>query len=234
MANQTIINNLEELSREEIIEEYTRLSRLYTELKESDDAAQQKVYELRRNLELANNREAFLTHELETINEQHDVELRKICDKQRDEIDELRRRLVESKESVSNLESELEQLRTELAEAKQIVPAAAPATTNDSTLSDHQMEYLAKLEAENMQMIEVHNEINCKYLDVLRQVSEVQQTADNWKDRCECAEENLTAKRNELEEERTLSESLQEKMVHLSSELASFKSNAADMSMRSP
>lgn len=232
MSNQTIISNPDELPHDELIEEYARLSRLYTELKESDDVARQTIYELRRNLQLANTRESFLTHELESMNEQHDADLQKKCDKQRDDIAELHRRLIESTESVGNLESEIDELRRDLAEAitRQATPSPSPAMADDSVLSDNQKEYLAKLEAENTQLIDAYSDMNGKSLETLRQLSELQQTVDTWKDRCECAEENLMTKRSELDEQRSLVEALQEKVVHLSSELAAFNSDAADIS----
>lgn len=53
---------------------------------------------------------------------------------------------------------------------------------------------------------------------------------ENLQDRCDCAEENLRGKRDELEEKDAMVDGLNEQIAQLTAELAQFKANAADPS----
>lgn len=61
-------------------------------------------------------------------------------------------------------------------------------------------------------------------------ISFFQHELDNLKDRCSCAEDNLESKRAELEEKCQQADALQEKVFELSSELATYKTDASDPS----
>lgn len=235
MANHSFNCDFTDLSREEIIEEYQKLSAKFAAVKTSEEVALQKNHEYRRNLQLALNREEHLTHELEAFNEQKGSVSLESSEKLRAELEVFRRRMEEAKERAEIAEADAEQLRQEVARlvveqsAKQ---PAASSVVNESILSDNQREHLDNLEAMNAELLQSHEMHQTELVEVMQQLSEMKRSEENLMDRLQCAEENLQAKRDELEEKSVLIDSLEEKVAILTAELGSLQSEAANPSKK--
>lgn len=104
MSNTTIVSDVFQLTKDDLISEYERLSDLYRQLKSSEDAHLQQIHEIRRNLQTATNAETYLAAELETITSVHNGELNKLRIKHGTEMDSLRKKHTESLESIVGLE----------------------------------------------------------------------------------------------------------------------------------
>lgn len=163
--NKTIINNPCDLSREDLVDEYQHLSRLYTDVKNSVDKLNQQAYDMRNRLSVVTNNESYLTQELETINQNHDVEMAELREKHRLEVDQMRKLF---QETIANLESEHLNRTKESVEVREVVTVAS--AINESAIEREQA-LLVELESEKSKLMDLLDEANVKLMEASRKLS---------------------------------------------------------------
>lgn len=216
------------LTRDDLIDECKNLSRQLAEFKQTDDALQQVTYELR----LAKQREAHLNQEIEALSsEQSNTSLLEPFQKQ---VSDLQRQLTAAKERIVDVEADCEQLRqdnAELLQKQNEVVVAAPPVEVQPSLNEETRLYMESLEAKLDELLAEKEVYEQQHSDLSRSLAECKERVEQWQERCQCAEENLEAKRGEIDEMRELIDALEGKTTAMSAELASYKSEAADPSM---
>lgn len=237
-VNSTIISNPSSISASDLIDEYEKISLLYVKLKEQTDKCEQEIYQLKRNLELSGKRETYLNQELESIAELHDQELIDVKEKHLTETDDLRTRLNNACQTNGTLETELERLKNEMVnvEAEKATKTTMTCScnvnlVNESILSSSRLEYLEKIESEHFNTFRELDEIKQQLMESKLSIAKRDTELENLKDSYECVQENLKSKIVELEEKTQIIDTMQEKIIELSAELAEYKSGNNDHSM---
>lgn len=104
MSNTPILSDLNQLGKDDIIDEYDKLADAYRQLKLSEDAHLQQIHEIRRSLQTATNAETYLASELDSITSVHNKEMEQLRLKHGTEIDAVRKKHTESLETIVGLE----------------------------------------------------------------------------------------------------------------------------------
>lgn len=110
-CSSTIKMDLSGYEKDDLLEEYNRLSTSYVQLKKSEDDYRQQIHELKRSYQVALNAEAFLSNELETISSMHKSELDEVTSKLHSEIEDGKSKCFAVLECNIALESEVEDLK---------------------------------------------------------------------------------------------------------------------------
>lgn len=228
MSEISIIASPSALAAEDLIDEYEKIAKFYRKLKDKTEKCEQEMFQLKRNLQLSDNRETYLNQELESITESHEKELADANFKYNTETQDLRARLTNMKQANGDLEAEMECLKNEIIAIKSSAKATDTCQcvnkTNESVLSISHIEYLEKLEADRMNMLHDIDELKEKLLESMQNIARNETEIENVKDCFECSQENLRSKNQELDEKNQIIDSLQEKIVELNVELAEYKS----------
>lgn len=104
MSNTTILSDFQQLTKDDLIDEYEKLADAHRQLKLSEDAHLQQIHELRRSLQTATNAETYLAAELDSISSVHIGEIEQMRLKHGTELDAVRKKHAEAMEIVSGLE----------------------------------------------------------------------------------------------------------------------------------
>lgn len=161
----TVVMNASALSTSDLIEEYEKLAAKYLQAKNVVDRLEQEAYQLKRNSELAAAREATLNDELQSIAEVHNAELVEVKRKMALELDELRNRVNDEKESREHFEAEVERLNGEmqtlekrLAEKSNVQEKSI--TPNETEITIDRLQFLENLEVEHTKRVNDVNEMS--------------------------------------------------------------------------
>lgn len=157
--NKSIIGNTNDLSRDDLIDEYQHLSQRYIDAKQLADNLNQQVYEMRNRLSVVTNNESYLMNELETINKHHEAEVAKLHEKYRMELEQMRK---QCQDTITNMESEILNKTQESVKEKEVVTVAIPV--NESIIEREQA-HLTELLMENSRLMELLNEANVKLME---------------------------------------------------------------------
>lgn len=174
-ANSSVIQNPSSLSSDELLDEYEKLSKKYSELKTYFDKSEQKIYNLNRNLQLSGAREACLQEELDAIAEAHSNELRTVDERHHIEADELRCRLTDAKELNGQLENEIERLKYEVVATTKVASKlneAEAAMHRKRESQDNRQQYLESIEMENLSLARDGEEVKEKLVVAYNQIAE--------------------------------------------------------------
>lgn len=228
MTEITIISNPSTLVMEDLIEEYEKISQVYCELKENNEKSEQENFQLARNLELSKKREIYLCQELESLTESHERESTDIKHKYSLETNDLRTRLTNVIETNEELENVIDRLKKEMVSLELVTKAKEPCecgtVTDESVLSNSRFQYLEKLESDRLTMLQDMDDLKHKLMESIQCLARNENELENIRDCFECSQENLRSRNQELDEKNQIIDSLHEKMVELTAELAEYKS----------
>lgn len=220
------------LSREELIDEYDKLSsawKAYINEKRANESHKQTIHELKLSLQTAQNAESFLSTELDAIQSSHSSIIKEIIDKNQIELDNLRKRYDEAKELNLSQEIDMASMRETIEELK-LRLQEQPKQIDDSQVGknrcDELLDEVDRLKFMHNELVESENILREKLQSAITAKVENETIIAQLEEQCRCLTETLTTKRNELDEKNDLYEALQEKVGALNGELASFKNNA--------
>lgn len=231
-CNSTILSDPNSLSKDELVDEYDKLSIAYKNEKKSNERFKQTIHELKLNLQTAQNAESFLSTELDAIQSTQSTIIKDIIEKHQIELENLRKRYEEAKEFNLSQETDLATKRDIIEELKlQLLESSTKS--NDSINRQSQSQFVEMLLKENDKLKAIQDEF-IESENILREQLQSELIAKEQnktkifqlEEQCECLTETLATKRNELDEKNDLYEALQEKVCALSGELASLKNNA--------
>lgn len=230
--NSIVISDPNSLSRDELIEEYDKLSTAWTAYineKKINESHKQTIHELKSNLQTAQNAESFLATELDAIQSTYSSIIKEIIDKHQIELENLRKRYDEAKEINLSQENDLASMRDTIEELK-LQLQDRPKEANDSADRQSQCaelyDEIVKLKSTQHELIRSENLLREKLESAIISKIENENIIVQLEEQCKCLNETLATKRVELEEKDDLYEALQEKVCALSGELASLKNNA--------
>lgn len=234
-SSATILNPIG-LTHDDLLDEYDKLSQLYSSLRKQSEKSSQEIFELRRGAELSEKREKYLNQELESLSEIQNKELHEEKQKHSYEADELRHRLNAAKSSFVELEMELDKVKEELAGARALLeskPAECKCKekARETTADDAQTDLLEKMEQEQQTLLEELDELKRKLHEALQANSRYEIELENVKECLLCTKGNLNNKNDELEEKNQIIDTLQEKMIGLSAELEELKNGTGNKSV---
>lgn len=223
------------LTHDDLLDEYDKLSQLYSSLKKQSEKSSQEIFELRRGAELSEKREKYLNQELESLSEIQNKELDEEKQRHSYEADELRQRLNAAKSSFGELENELDKVKEELAGARALLESrstecACKEKARESTAADAQTDLLEKMEQEQQTLLDELEELKRKLHEALQANSRYEIELENVKECLLCTKGNLNSKNEELEEKNQIIDTLQEKMIGLSAELEELKNGSGNKS----
>ncbi|KXJ74844.1 protein Spindly [Aedes albopictus] len=230
-ANQTIIADIQSLTGDELAEQYRRLADAYRTLKRAHEDELQASYELRRNYQTASESVTYMSAELESIDSVHKEELAKLKEKYVLTLTGLKDSNADLKQYNSTLEATVDDLQKQTSALKEKIEeleagsANSESVTGNSTLNS---EKEAFLERENEELKQAIAEQQEKIDTLMLQLVNSESTVENLKEKIECVEDNLSSKRQELEEIRTLLDSTQEENMRLNGEIAALRSAPQD------
>lgn len=104
MSNTTIISDPQQLTKDDLVEEYDKLADAHRLLKQSEDRHLQHIYELKRSLQTATNAETYLSAELDAISSVHNGDLELLRQRHGAELESIRRKHAETQETMVGLE----------------------------------------------------------------------------------------------------------------------------------
>lgn len=174
-ANTSVVQNPSLLSTDELLDEYEKLSKMYSDLKMYFDRSEQQIYELKRNLQLSDKRETFLQQELDAVNEGHESEMKTLYERHQTEADDLRNRLTDAKELNSQLECEIERMKTEVTariEAADKKHEIVEEVDEKCRSQDDRQQYIDRIEAENVNLIQNCDELRGRLDMALEQITQ--------------------------------------------------------------
>lgn len=249
-AHDTLeIQNLCELSNNELIEQYKELSSVYLKQRNAIDGYKQRIYKLEQDIHLKDN---ILEDELQSMSETHERELEDIRRKLIGENKDLNCKIAEQNVTLELLVQENENLKSEL---RIIVkqPTTVKTTLNNCDrdeifLSKDRIEYLNKLETDHMILLdeianlksansmitsqlvnaEVSNEqskriFKLNYIETNFVYTIPQKQLEELQEYYDCSKENLKCKIDELEDAKNIIDSMQEKLIDIENELVIYK-----------
>lgn len=142
--------------KDDLLEEYNRLSTSYVQLKKSEDDYRQQIHELKRSYQVAVNAEAFLSNELETISSMHKRELDEITSKLHSELEDGKLRCTAVLEANIALESEVEDLKRSVEKIRKELSDKNIELANNATktpvTSQTDIQRIAWLEQERVEL----------------------------------------------------------------------------------
>lgn len=174
----TVVMNPSALSTSDLIEEYEKLSTKYLQAKNLVDRLEQQSYQLKRNAELGAVREATLHDELQSIAEVHNAELIEVKRKNALELDELRNRANDEKQSREHFEAEVERLNDELQclekrlAEKSTVQEKLLLKPNETEIAIDRLQFLENLEVEYMKRVNDFNELSGQVTNLKMELSQ--------------------------------------------------------------
>lgn len=104
MSNTTIVADVFQLTKDDLIDEYEKLADAHRQLKLSEDAHLQHIHELKRSLQTATNAETYLAAELETITSVHNAEIAQLRHGHETEMEAARKKHADALDTVVGLE----------------------------------------------------------------------------------------------------------------------------------
>lgn len=164
-GDTTVVMNPSALSPLDLVEEYEKLSTKYLQTINVIDRLEQEAYQLKRNSELSTVREATLNDELQSIAELHNAELVEVKRKHAHELDELRNRMNDEKQSREYFEAEIERLNGEIQSLeKHLVEKSSvqekSVKPNETEIAIDRLQFLENLEVEHMKRVDDVNELS--------------------------------------------------------------------------
>ncbi|XP_055383187.1 protein Spindly [Condylostylus longicornis] len=218
------ISDINSLAYADLQEEYKKLFLNYQNLNKIHESDLQQIYELERNIKISKAAEEHLAQELEIISNSQNGDLEKSNKKLNQEIEELRRKLTDLEDYIEILEKKLENSNSENNKLQEKLYEISAAVENDSIETNQfSSEQQEKLEIENLKLLAKLNEFEDEIQKSCKTIAEKEILIEVLKEEIQCYQENLCAKRTELEEKTTLLESQQERINELNTELTSLK-----------
>lgn len=241
-------SDLNQLSRDELLEEYSQLLEKCNELRSSKENDDQRIYDLKRALDTAEAAQSYLSQELEQVLKGKGGLLDEQLLEQKNKTDEWCKKTHSLEKEMENLQTELDDAQHENVQLRQQLETALTKNLSSDDLAKEQlsteqhMHRIQELEEENrslLQKLEQCCEINTqKTLVIAEHEVSVKEFAlqINWtdifnciyqknleifRDEIKCLKENLRCKREELDEKSQLFESAQEQLVEANSMIAS-------------
>ncbi|XP_020799209.1 early endosome antigen 1 [Drosophila serrata] len=217
-------NNLDlnALTVDDIVEEYKLLHHRHQQLKSQSDQDAQRIYELKRNLDTALAAEAYLTQELEQLSSQPQQ-----SNSSGDslELEDLRRKYRNLQEEQESLQQDYDQKAEEAKDLKKQLEAKERELSERASLGSRDLHEecaarLNALELENCDLMQKLADYEENSVKITLSVAEKDKTLECLADRVSCLEQNLTCKRDELEEKLQLLESCQEQLVDANAKIA--------------
>ncbi|XP_053698083.1 protein Spindly [Sabethes cyaneus] len=229
-ANDTIVKDITSLSKNTLIEQYQYLADNYKSLKRTHEEELQASYELRRNYQTASESVAYMTAELESIDSVHKAELAKLKEKYVQTLTTLKDSNADLKQQNSALETTIDEIQKQCDLLKERVQELEQAEAGVESVRENETISSEKeiLERENEELKALISDQQEKLDTLMLQLVNVESRFENMNEKLACLEDNLTAKRQELDEARIVLESTQEENMQLNSELAALRSAPDD------
>lgn len=158
--NTTILSDLQHLTKDEITDEYEKLSKEYVRLKTINENGIQQIYELKRSLQTATNAESYLAAELEAISAVHADEIKELLSKHSIDNSEWRASHSLLMEQNQQLEAEVGELTRQIDGLKCDLNAKTTVDVNKSLNTTGFLELERKQGALECENIELVNEID--------------------------------------------------------------------------
>lgn len=156
--NSTILLDPHQLAHDDLIDEYARLAAAYRQLKRTEEHSKQHIYELTRAVQTATNAEAHLAAELEEVTSNHATEVQRLQQHSRNELDDIKLKLLEAREAVAVADVEQDRMRKTNAELRKSVEELKQALQQmpqmDVTKNAQVAQCLARAEQENDALLE--------------------------------------------------------------------------------
>ncbi|KAL9694389.1 hypothetical protein quinque_013674 [Culex quinquefasciatus] len=226
-ANQTIIADVNSLTVDELAEQYQRLAETYKTLKRTYEDELQTSYELRRNYQTAQESVTYMTAELDSIDTVHKVELEKVGERYSQSLTALKETNSELKQQNTAQETTIESLQQQINQLNEKIEELESAGSKADSIAGNvslSTEKESFLERENEELKQLVSDQQEKIDTLMLQMVNSESKLENLKEKLACIEDNLSAKKQELEELQTMLESTQEENMRLNADLAALNS----------
>lgn len=228
-SNTTIVSEPMTLSKEDLADEYDKLSIAYKNEKRNNETYQQTIYKLKLDHQTALNAENFLSTELDVIQSTHTAAYKELTVRHELELESVRKRYADAMERCLSQEAELAAAKTTIDTLRKHISDQQNNVSRQSLnrQTSQSVEFLLdtvnKLEKDNF-------DVKCSE-SILRDQMESIVIANEGheaeivrlQEECACLAETLATKRSDLEEKENQCDAMQEKICALSCELASLK-----------
>lgn len=228
--NETIVNNVCNLSQDDLVDEYEKLATSYRQLKEENERRKQELHQERIQKKTLISTQNDLQHELESINTIHQEELRVFHEKTRSTVEFLKQRNHELQNEKIQFESETEELKKELQDSQADYDELRTKLQNfkpPTRLSDS---FNRHLESENESLQNELREMKAKLTKTETESRQKHSQITELNEKILCLEDNLESRKSEIGEKNDAIEVLQETLQDLTVELAMLKSAPEDAS----
>jgi chromosome segregation ATPase len=221
LKRNSVVSDVETFAQDDLVVLYNKLAESYCSVKKDLDDCKQELHHQVLQTKMLTSSQNDLQIELENINSYHKQELEAETKKGTSVIDNLKLRiqdlvsdknlLEQSVHDLNNLVFELKRQCNELRENAVL----KPVDQSDEFCREHEMEN------ENLRL-EI-KDLQKKLSDLTMKNSEQCATVESLNEKLVCLEQNLDCRKLEIEEKNEVIDSMQEKVLELSVDLASFK-----------
>lgn len=158
-------NNIDNLTRDELLEEYSELLGKYQELRSVKDENAQRIHELKRALDTAEAAQAYLSQELEHVSKHNANTVDDDIIEQRMKTEEWCKKSQRLQEELNILNSEYDQSQQEVLKLRELLENAQKETANAGLehaqrVSDENVAKIQEIEMENVTLIHKLEESN--------------------------------------------------------------------------
>lgn len=218
LNNDTIVDTTQ-LTHDDLLEAYEKLSSFYRTVKNELDLTSQKLHSEISQRKVLENLVNDFQSELDQANSNQEENLKQ-SEKKLEELKEKNLQLAMEKHSlerkIDDFGGTIKDLRHEVEELKGLLSEK----TFKPRISDS---YSKCLESENEEMRAKNHQNEIQLQELMEKYCECQSMIEDYQEKIKCMDENIESKKIELEDKNEVIEHLQEKMHELSTELATLR-----------
>ncbi|CAO1363493.1 unnamed protein product [Diamesa hyperborea] len=226
--NETVLNDFETLSHEDLLDAYEKLADSYKKIKILHETEHQVCYELKRSNQVLTSSEIYLQNELESINIIHNKELDEVRQKNINILEDIKEKNHELLSDNSKLENKNEDLNSRITDLEYDIEMLKARYIEEKPRPRISDVHPTPLEQENENLQLVIDEIRENMEAISDQNKSYLQQLEELKEKVMCLEDNLESKKLELDEKNESLEALQDKITELTVEMAIYKSAPED------
>lgn len=226
--NDTIINNLNTLTQDDLIEAYDKLANKYLQQKSENDEQKQQIYNQSqqiRTLMMSQNDLQEMQSEIDIINEKHKVELEEVTRKYSVTFDGMRKTVNEMENDKVQLEEKINDFVKRLEESNRVCDGLKLELLRKSKPRES-FSHEYQLQIEHLQ--QDLSEMKFSFEESQRAIEKKNFYIEELNEEISCLKDNLESKKIEIEERNDTLDSLQEKVHELTMELSMLRSIPED------
>lgn len=226
--NDSIVNDVGNLSQDDLVDVYDKLARSYCLLKAEIDKCKQEIHQERAKNKILLSIQNDLQNELEGINGSHQKELQAIIEKNCSTVELLKQKNHELETDRIRLETDIDEINIKLQDCKAEIEQLKTKLAKPAQRISDSFNRNLERESETLQLMVKEIRVNLEASEA--EISEKRAKIEELTEKVLCLEDNSESRKSEIEEKNDQIESLQYKIIEMTDELAMLKDAPEDNS----